>query len=75
MACNDRLKYLRGNLDLTQADIAKLLNISKQKYIKYEIGECIPKIKDLIILANFYKTSLDYILDITDVAEPYPPIK
>jgi len=39
---------------------------------KYERGENIPTTENLLILARFYNTSLDFLMDITDVREPYP---
>lgn len=66
-----RLKELREDHDLTQAQISKYLNMSQTGYSKYETGENdVPK-KILIELAKFYKTSVDYILELTSETKPY----
>jgi len=39
---------------------------------KYERGEYIPTTENLLILAKFYNTSLDYLMDLTSIKEPYP---
>lgn len=66
-----RLKDLREDMDLTQADIAKILHTTQQQYSKYEIGIRLIPIDKLNILADFYNTSTDYILGRTNVRKPY----
>ena len=66
-----RLKDLREDKDLLQKDIAKILKTSQQQYSRYETGTEMPY-EHLITLANLYNTSIDYILGITNVKEPYP---
>lgn len=66
-----RIKDLREDNDLTQASIAKLLNCSQQTYSRYETGEITISINNLIILASFYNTSIDYLLGLTDEVKPY----
>ena len=61
-----RLKDLREDLDLTQTEIAKLLRTTQQQYYKYEKGIQEIPTHHLITLADFYKTSIDYILGRTD---------
>ena len=39
---------------------------------KYESGDLIPTTENLMILADFYNTSLDFLMDRTDKKEPYP---
>ena len=66
MAYYPRLKDLREDMDCTQNDIAKLLLITQQQYSLYERGyRDIPSFA-LVTLADFYKTSVDYILGRTD---------
>lgn len=61
-----RLRDLREDRDLTQLDVATLLNVSQTTYSRYESGVLdIPSIS-LIKLADFYKVSVDYILGRTD---------
>ncbi len=66
-----RLKELREDHDLTQAQISKFLNMSQTGYSKYETGENDIPTKILIELAKFYKTSVDYILELTNEVKPY----
>lgn len=40
---------------------------------KYERGERMPSVENLLLLAKLYGTSLDYLMDGTDRMEPYPP--
>lgn len=56
-----RIKDLREDNDLTQTDVAKILNCSQQTYSRYETGEIKINLESLIVLADFYSVSLDYI--------------
>lgn len=67
-----RLKDLREDLDLTQSYVADKLNIKQNTYSQYENGQRQISIGALIKLAEFYHTSVDYILELTDTAKPYP---
>lgn len=67
-----RIRELREDKDLTQTQIAKLLSCTQQTYSRYESGEIIIDIYNLIKLANFFETSTDYLLGITDEPKPYP---
>ena len=67
----DRIRALREDNDLTQKEIAAILNMSQTVYSKYETGENDVPTKILIDLAKYYDTSIDYLLGITDVKEPY----
>lgn len=66
-----RIRDLREDNDLTQHQIATLLNISHSTYSRYENGELDIPIQMLIKLANYYNTSLDYLVNLTDVRPPY----
>ena len=67
-----RLRDLREDHDLTQEQVAELLGTTKQYYQKYEMGGHPLPVERLEILADFYKTSTDYILGRTSVKKPYP---
>ena len=67
-----RLKDLREDRDLTQADIARVLNTTQQQYSKYEIGIRLIPIDKLNKLADFFQTSSDYILGRTQIKKRYP---
>lgn len=66
-----RLKDLREDMDLTQAQIAKYLNCEQNTYHQYETGKRQIPLDLLIKLAIFYNTSIDYILNLTDEIKPY----
>ena len=68
----DKLREIREDRDLKQADLAKLLNVTQQTYSRYETGEISIDKDSLIKLARYYNTSVDYILGLTDVRKPYP---
>ncbi len=57
-----RLKDLREDNDLYQHDIATILKITRQQYSLYETGKRDIPVELLITLADFYKTSIDYIV-------------
>lgn len=67
-----RIRDLRSDKDLTQTELAKILGMSQTGYSKYETGENDVPTAVLIQLAQFYNTSVDYLLGLTDVREPYP---
>ena len=71
----DRIKNLREDKDLTQKEVGRILNMSQTGYNQYEIGRNDIPTKVLIDLANFYNTSTDYILVLTNEIKPYPRIK
>ena len=56
-----RLKDLREDHDLTQAQVAKIIGTSQQHYGKYENGKIIIPFDRMIVLADYYGVSLDYI--------------
>lgn len=68
----NRLKELREDRDLLQQDISKLLNVSQVAYSYYELEKRQIPIDLLKKLANYYNTSIDYILYLTDEKMPYP---
>jgi transcriptional regulator with XRE-family HTH domain len=66
-----RLRDLRDDRDLTQQELADMLNISQTTYSRYESGALdIPSIS-LIKLAQFYETSIDYLVGLTNEKKPY----
>lgn len=67
-----RIRDLREDHDLNQTQVAKFLNMSQTGYSKYETGENDLPTAVLIKLADYYNTSVDYLLNLTDVVKPYP---
>ena len=62
----ERLKDIREDKDLTQIDIAKLLNIKQPTYNAFEKGTKIIPLKHLNTLANYYNVSIDYIVGLSN---------
>ncbi len=67
-----RIKEIRKDRGYSQKDIAKVLHTTQQQYSRYELGIQILPVEKLVILADFYNTSTDYLLGRTDEREPYP---
>lgn len=67
----NRLRDLREDHDLTQKEMAKILNMSQTGYSKYETLENDIPTSVLIKLAIYFNTSIDYLLGITDEKQPY----
>ena len=67
------IKLIRVTRDYTQLKVQMDTGISQSTLSKYENGELIPTTDNLIILAQYYRTSLDYLMDLTDEKRPYPP--
>ena len=67
-----RIRDLREDNDMSQAEMAKLLKCSQQTYSRYESHTTEIPLESLIFLTEYYKTSTDYLLGITNQKEPYP---
>ncbi len=67
-----RIKDLREDSDFTQSSIAEMLHIRQNTYCQYENGQRQIPIDCLIKLSKIYNVSVDYILGLTDVKQPYP---
>ena len=67
-----RIRDLREDHDLTQTQIAQILGMSQTGYSKYETGENDIPTAILIQLAEYYQTSVDYLLGRTNNKKPYP---
>lgn len=61
-----RLRNVREDRDLTQAEVGKILNKSQQGYNHIEAGRAELKIEDLIRLCRFYNVSADYLIGLAD---------
>ena len=69
-----RLRDLREDIDAKQATIAEVLKITRQQYSLYELGKRDIPAEYIRILAKYYNTSSDYILELTDEIKPYKKI-
>ena len=67
-----KIKTIREDNELTQAQCAKIGYIAKNSYIRYEKEERIIPLDTLIYYAKYYNTSLDYIAGLTDISKQYP---
>ncbi len=61
-----RIRDLREDKDMNQTQIARIVGMSQTGYSKYETGENDLPTSILIKLADYYKVSIDYILERTD---------
>ena len=64
-----RIRDLREDKDMTQTQMATILNCSQRIYSNYERGELDIPTEILIRLADFYGVSVDYLLNRTDKRE------
>lgn len=55
----NNLKFLREKHHLTQYDLHKILNVSRQAYSNYERGERTPDLDTLLNIASYYQVTLD----------------
>ena len=67
----ERLRNLREDRDLSQAEIGALLNKSQQGYSHIENGRAELKIEDLVLLCRFYGVSADYVIGLVDAPGAY----
>ncbi len=67
-----RIRDLRNDHDLTQEQVAKVLNVRQNTYSQYEIGVLSFPLEAVIKLAVFYDVSVDYLVGLTDEPKPYP---
>lgn len=70
MTIYQRLKDLREDKDLSQAEVGKILGLSQSDYSKYERGKIMMGIDKYIILAKYYNISLDYLTGIINYPIP-----
>ena len=66
-----RIRDLREDKDMTQAQVAEILHCSQRVYSNYERGDVDIPTQVLIKLARFHQTSCDYLLGLTDNPVPY----
>lgn len=68
----ERIRALREDNDKTQTEVAMLLKVGQRTYCDYELGKTRIPVDSLIILAELYDVSMDYICGISDIRTPYP---
>ena len=67
-----RIRDLREDHDWSQTTVGDKINITQRTYAYYESGQHVIPPDVLCALANLYHVSVDYLLEMTDVKEPYP---
>lgn len=67
-----RIRNIREDNDMTQSEIAQYLQCDQSLYSKYERGEREIPLFIVVRLAEYYKTSVDYLIGLTDERKPYP---
>ena len=67
-----RLRDLREDKDLTQEELSKAINITQRSYSYYERGDHMIPPEILCRLADYYHTSVEYLLGRTSDPTPYP---
>lgn len=66
-----RIRNVREDRDLTQAELGQILNKSQQGYNHIETGRAELKIEDLVKLCQYYNLSADYLIGLTNKPKPY----
>ena len=69
------LKLIRITKEYTQIKVEIDTGISQSTQSKYENGELLPTTENLMLLADYYNTSLDFLMDRTSERKPYSPKK
>lgn len=72
MKYNERIRNIREDNDLTQQNIADILNIGQRTYSDYESGKTRIPIDSIIKLAKYYNVSLDYITGVSEKKNEFP---
>jgi transcriptional regulator with XRE-family HTH domain len=70
----ERLKMLSDEINMSQSDIARTLNVSRECYCLYETGRRHIPAEVLCNLSRIHNVSTDYILNITDDRSPFPTL-
>lgn len=65
-----KLRFLREQRGLTQQDFGRLFRLSKQTISAYENGDASPPADTLILMADYFGVTVDYILDRTPPSSP-----
>lgn len=69
----ENLRFLRNQRKLSQQKLAEALHVSQQSIYKYEHNITSPDIETLINMADFFNTSVDYIIDYTEIPHKAEP--
>lgn len=64
LSFGEKIKAFREDLDLTQTQLGKAVNMTQRKISYIECGKCEPSIEDIKSFCNFFNISADYFLDL-----------
>ena len=62
-----RLKEIRNKNNLSQEEVAKILEIDRSTYTSFEMGRDTIPLRRLNMFINYFKTSFDYIFELSDI--------
>lgn len=68
----ERIRNMREDTDMTQAQMADFLKLHQTTYSDYERGNLNIPVPVLDKLATLFQTSIDYLVNRTDEKKPYP---
>lgn len=71
----ENLRKIREEKRMSQIAVQMATGIDQGHLSKIERGERLPSTENLLLLADFYNTSMDFLMDRTDERNPYPPKK
>lgn len=71
----EHIRGLREDRDLSQKDMSDFLQVHQTTYSDYELGKINIPVPTLIKLAQFFHTSTDFLIGLTNEKKPYPSIK
>lgn len=69
MDFSERIKELRMENGMTQEEVGKIIGVKRYSVYSYEKGLNYPEVRGLIILADYFKVSIDYLVGRTDNPE------
>ncbi len=69
---HQRIRNLRNDAELSQAQMAEILNVAQTTYSDYERGRINIPLETITQIALYFNTSIDYLLALTDEIAPYP---
>ncbi|HSR05087.1 MAG TPA: helix-turn-helix transcriptional regulator [Proteiniclasticum sp.] len=67
MTFSEKLKYLRKEKEISQEELAKVIHVTRQSVSKWETGTAYPDMEKMKILSDFYKISLDDLMNTENV--------
>ena len=67
MTFSEKLKYLRKEKEISQEELAQVIHVTRQSVSKWETGTAYPDIEKMKILSDFYKISLDDLMNMDNV--------